>query len=71
MTGRIAIFAIVERNMAMMGRRERGRGICIRAKDAPRRMSESGTAMSPRNWAISAFGMSEHVERRLLEFGVR
>ena len=51
MTGRTTIFAIVVRKIAIIGSRESGRGILMRAKLAPRRMRASGTAIPPRKLA--------------------
>ena len=59
-TGKMTIFTIVTAIIAMMGKRERGRGIRRRANDAPSRMSASGTAMLPTKFAAQAGNVHEH-----------
>lgn len=52
MTGRIANFTAQTESMAGMGKRDIGRGILKRAKEAPRSISAIGTAMLPTNLAV-------------------
>ena len=53
MTGSMTIFIIVDRKIAMSGRRVSGRGSWIRAKLAPKRTRASGTVIPPRNSPVN------------------
>lgn len=50
-TGNMAIFTSVTATMAIIGRRERGRGMRSRANEAPSMTSARGTAMLPKKLA--------------------
>jgi hypothetical protein len=52
MTGSTTIFAMHTETMAGIGKREIGRGILSRAKEAPKSINASGTVIVPTKFAI-------------------